>query len=168
MHAAILMMHSGQQLADSACIGSNQGRKAQSPSITGPFRLMAAKGHRPLPDRVVDATQQLNECSYVLGKRTFNIMIKVVGPGTEIADIAKTQREKTTFSDYIKDGLKELAVHWGYKTRWIVARLSELRYILYRGYLRKVAECFSIVLWDAFLLDIYSQVWCNSGYYRSS
>jgi len=129
---------------------------------------MAAKGHRPLPDRVVDATQQLNECSYVLGKRTFNIMIKVVGPGTEIADIAKTQREKTTFSDYIKDGLKELAVHWGYKTRWIVARLSELRYILYRGYLRKVAECFSIVLRDAFLLDIYSQVWCNSGYYRSS
>jgi hypothetical protein len=44
-------------------------------------------------------------------------MIKVVGQGMEIADIAKTQREKTTFSDYIKDGLEELSVHWGYKTR---------------------------------------------------
>lgn len=71
----------------------------------------------PLPDLVVEATHHLNNCLPVLGKRTFDIMIKVVGQGMEIADIAKTQREKTTFSDYIKDGLQELAVHWGYKTR---------------------------------------------------
>ena len=83
----------------------------------GRVQVDGGKGVDPLPDRVVDATQQLNECSYVLGKRTFDIMIKVVGQGMEIADIAKTQREKTTLSDYIKDGLEELAVRWGYKTR---------------------------------------------------
>ncbi|MCX2699241.1 hypothetical protein [Ochrobactrum chromiisoli] len=83
----------------------------------GRVQVDGGKAIDPLPDRVVDATQQLNDCIPVLGKRTFDIMVKVVGQGMEITDIAKTQREKTTFSDYIKDGLEELAVHWGYKTR---------------------------------------------------
>nr|DAH62811.1 MAG TPA: hypothetical protein [Caudoviricetes sp.] len=83
----------------------------------GRVQVDGGKAVDPLPDRVVDATHHLNCCLPVLGKRTFDIMIKVVGQGMEIADIAKTQREKTTFSDYIKDGLEELAVHWGYKTR---------------------------------------------------
>lgn len=69
----------------------------------------------PLSDRVVEAVQHLNNCLPVLGKRTFDLMIKVVGQGMEIADIAVTQREKKTFSDYIKDGLDDLSVHWGYK-----------------------------------------------------
>jgi hypothetical protein len=71
----------------------------------------------PLQDSMVDAVRQLNECRPVLGRKAFDLMIKVVGQGMEIADIAKTQREKTTYSDYIKDGLDALAVHWGYKTR---------------------------------------------------
>lgn len=83
----------------------------------GRVQVDGGKAIDPLPDRVVEATQHLNSCLPVLGKRTFDIMIKVVGQGMEIADIATTQREKTTFSDYIKDGLEELAVHWGYKTR---------------------------------------------------
>ncbi len=53
----------------------------------------------------------------ILGRKVFDLMIAVVGQGMEIADIAKTQREKTTYSDYLKDGLDALADHWGYKTR---------------------------------------------------
>ncbi len=71
----------------------------------------------PSPDLVVKATHHLDNCLPILGERTFDIMIKVVGQGMEIVDIAQTQREKTTFIDYIKDDLQELAVHWGYKTR---------------------------------------------------
>ncbi|OYR15441.1 hypothetical protein CEV32_4713 [Brucella rhizosphaerae] len=44
-------------------------------------------------------------------------MIAVVGQDMKIEDLAKTQRKKTTFSDYMKHGLDELAVHLGYKTR---------------------------------------------------
>lgn len=75
------------------------------------------KAIEPLPDSMIDAVQRLNECRPVLGRKVFDLMIKVVGQGMEMADIAKTQREKTTYSDYIKDGLNELAEHWGYKTQ---------------------------------------------------
>lgn len=71
----------------------------------------------PLSDRTVDAVQRLNDCMPVLGRRTFELMVKVVGQGMEIADIAQTQREKKTFSDYLKDGLEDLAAHWGYKNK---------------------------------------------------
>ena len=43
-------------------------------------------------------------------------MIKVVGQGMEIKDLAESQRDRKTLGDYIKDGLDELAVHWGYRT----------------------------------------------------
>ena len=75
------------------------------------------KGIDLLPDSMIDAVQRLNECKPVLGHKAFDLIIKVVGQGMEIADIAITQREKTTYSDYIKDGLDVLAVYRGYKTQ---------------------------------------------------
>lgn len=83
----------------------------------GRERVDGGKGIDPLPDSMIDAVQHLNECKPILGRKAFDLMIAVVGQGMEIADIAKTQREKTTYSDYLKDGLDALADHWGYKTR---------------------------------------------------
>lgn len=75
------------------------------------------KGIDPLPDSMIDAVQRLNECKPVLGRKAFDLMIKVVGQGMEIKDMAESQRDRKTIGDYIKDGLDELAVHWGYKTQ---------------------------------------------------
>lgn len=66
---------------------------------------------------LVEATQHLNGCRKLLGKRTYDLMIKVVGQGMEIKNMADNHRERTTLGDYLKNGLNDLAVHWGYKTQ---------------------------------------------------
>lgn len=82
----------------------------------GREQVDGGKGIDPLPDSMIDAVQRLNECKPVLGRKAFDLMIKVVGQGMEIKDLAESQRDRKTIGDYIKDGLDELAVHWGYKT----------------------------------------------------
>lgn len=93
------------------------GAKGASAIDYGYEQVDGGKAIDPLPDRVVEAVQQLNACKPVLGKKAFDLMIAVVGQGMEIKDIAETHRERMTLSDYLKDGLDALAVHWRYKTQ---------------------------------------------------
>lgn len=93
------------------------GAKGASAIDYGHEQVDGGKAIDPLPDRVVEAVQQLNACKPVLGAKAFRLMIAIVGQGMEFNDLAETQRERKTLSDYIKDGLDELAVHWGYKTQ---------------------------------------------------
>ncbi len=83
----------------------------------GRAQVDGGKSIDPLPDSMIDAVQRLNECKPVLGRKVFDLMIKVVGQGMEIKDLAANHRERTTLGDYLKDGLDELAVHWGYRTQ---------------------------------------------------
>lgn len=93
------------------------GAKGASAIDYGHEKVDGGKTVDPLPDRAVKAVQQLNACKPVLGRKAFNLMIAVVGQGMEIKDIAESQRDRKTVGDYIKDGLTELAVYWGYKTQ---------------------------------------------------
>lgn len=83
----------------------------------GREQVDGCKGIDPLPDSMIDAVQRLNECKPVLGRKAFDLMIKVVGQRMEIKDMATNHRERTTLGGYLKDGLDVLAVHWEYKTR---------------------------------------------------
>lgn len=69
----------------------------------------------PLTERQVNAGIELARCQSILGVRAYAIMSKVAGEGYAIGDLAASQRERKTASDYLKDGLDELAVHWGYQ-----------------------------------------------------
>lgn len=45
----------------------------------GREQVDGGKGIDPLPDSMIDAVQGLNECKPVLGRKAFDLMIKVVG-----------------------------------------------------------------------------------------
>lgn len=68
----------------------------------------------PLTERQIRAGMELKRAQAILGVRAYDIMSKVAGQGFAIQDLAKTQRERTTLTDYLKDGLDELARAWGY------------------------------------------------------
>lgn len=71
-------------------------------------------GKDPIPDMVIDAAKQLAQVSPLVGRKAYAILQAVIRQGCELKDIARTQREKTTTADYIKDALDILAEHWGY------------------------------------------------------
>ncbi|WP_455271216.1 hypothetical protein [Rhizobium herbae] len=71
----------------------------------------------PLTERQINAGLELKRCRQTLGVRAYDIMAKVAGEGHAIQELAKTHRERTTLTDYLKDGLDELAKAWGYQNR---------------------------------------------------
>lgn len=70
----------------------------------------------PISLRQMDAGLQLKSCRELLGARHYDVLSKVVGQGTEISALGKTRRERDTYADYIKHGLEDLAIFWGYQT----------------------------------------------------
>jgi hypothetical protein len=68
----------------------------------------------PLTERQIRAGLELKRAQQALGNRAYDIMSKVAGQGYAIQELAKTHRERTTLTDYLKDGLDELARNWGY------------------------------------------------------
>jgi len=71
----------------------------------------------PLTERQIRAGMELKRAQEVLGVRAYDIMSKIAGQGYAIQELAKTHRERTTLTDYLKDGLDELARTWGYANR---------------------------------------------------
>lgn len=69
----------------------------------------------PLTERQIRAGMELKRCRETLGVRAYEIMSKIAGQGHAIQELAKTHRERTTLTDYLKDGLDELAKVWGYQ-----------------------------------------------------
>ncbi|MGQ3215772.1 hypothetical protein [Shinella sp.] len=69
----------------------------------------------PLTERQIRAGQELKHCRETLGVRAYDIMSKIAGEGHAIQELAKTHRERTTLTDYLKDGLDDLARNWGYQ-----------------------------------------------------
>jgi hypothetical protein len=71
----------------------------------------------PLTERQIRAGLELKYAREVLGVRAYDIMSKIAGQGYAIQELAKSHRERTTLTDYLKDGLDELARKWGYENR---------------------------------------------------
>jgi hypothetical protein len=71
----------------------------------------------PLSERQISAGLELKHAREALGNRAYDIMSKVAGQGYAIQELAKSHRERTTLTDYLKDGLDELARSWGYENR---------------------------------------------------
>jgi hypothetical protein len=71
----------------------------------------------PLTERQIRAGKELKIAQEVLGVRAYDIMSKIAGQGYAIQELAKSQRERHTLTDYLKDGLDELARTWGYANR---------------------------------------------------
>jgi hypothetical protein len=71
----------------------------------------------PLTERQIRAGLELKRAQELLGVRAYDIMSKIAGQGYAIPELAKSHRERTTLTDYLKDGLDELAREWGYANR---------------------------------------------------
>lgn len=71
----------------------------------------------PLTERQIRAGLELKMARAALGNRAYGIMSKVAGEGYAIQELATSHRERTTLTDYLKDGLDELARNWGYENR---------------------------------------------------
>lgn len=71
----------------------------------------------PLTERQIRAGFELNHIRSVLGNRAYDIMSKIAGQGFAIQELATSHRERTTLTDYLKDGLTDLAREWGYENR---------------------------------------------------
>ncbi|KQV28119.1 hypothetical protein ASC97_07160 [Rhizobium sp. Root1203] len=71
----------------------------------------------PLTERQIQAGLELKRAQEILGVRAYDIMSKIAGQGYAIQELAKSQRERHTLTDYLKDGLDELARSWGYANR---------------------------------------------------
>jgi len=70
-----------------------------------------------LSERQLRAALELKLAKQILGNRAYDIMSKVAGQGYAIQELASTQRERTTLTDYLKDGLDELARCWGFENK---------------------------------------------------
>jgi hypothetical protein len=70
-----------------------------------------------LSERQERASAKLEQAKRILGRRAYYIVCKIAGEGCRIQDLASTQRERTTLTDYLKDGLDDLATCWGLSTR---------------------------------------------------
>jgi len=71
----------------------------------------------PLTEWQIRAALELKQCRETLGARSYDIMSKVAGEGHAIQELAQSHRERTTLTDYLKDGLEDLARQWGYQNR---------------------------------------------------
>lgn len=78
----------------------------------------------PLTERQIIAAHELKRAQLVLGNRAYDIMSKIAGQGHSIQELASTHRERTTLTDYLKDGLDELAREWGYANRGIKRKIA--------------------------------------------
>lgn len=71
----------------------------------------------PLTDRQIQAGLELKRCRELLGMRSYDVVSKIAGQGFAIQELAKAHRERTTLTDYLKDGLTDLAIEWGMENR---------------------------------------------------
>jgi hypothetical protein len=71
----------------------------------------------PLTERQLRAALELKLAKQILGNKAYDIMTKIAGQGFAIQELALSQRERTTLTDYLKDGLDELARCWGYENK---------------------------------------------------
>lgn len=71
----------------------------------------------PISHHQMDAAKKLRDLRKHVGIRPYDILVKIVGQGIEITTLGKTQRERLTISDYLKDGLEDSAKFWGFETR---------------------------------------------------
>ena len=71
----------------------------------------------PLTERQMRAALELKLAKQILGNKAYDIMTKIAGQGFAIQELASSQRERTTLTDYLKDGLDELARCWGYENK---------------------------------------------------
>lgn len=71
----------------------------------------------PLTERQIRAAFELKQIRQILGVRAYDIMGKIAGEGYAIQEMAASHRERTTLTDYLKDGLDEMARQWGYENR---------------------------------------------------
>lgn len=56
-----------------------------------------------------------------LSKRHFDLLMKVVGEDTDIKVLGATRTERDVITAYVKHGLEDLAVYWGYQSAQRVA-----------------------------------------------
>lgn len=76
-----------------------------------------------LSDRQIQAGQDLADVRRVLGIG-YDVMVKVAGEGFGIAELSDNQSKRRAYSEYLKDGLTALAVHWGYENRGTLRKRS--------------------------------------------
>lgn len=53
--------------------------------------------------------------------RHYDILRKVIGEGIDIPNLGKTRSERDVITAYVKHGLEDLAVYWGYQSAQRVA-----------------------------------------------
>lgn len=71
-----------------------------------------------ITDIQLRAGRCMKEASAYLSKRHFDIVQKVAGEGQSLQELfPNSHRERTTWADYLKHGLDDLAELWGLKTK---------------------------------------------------
>lgn len=73
----------------------------------------------PISIRQMDAGLQLANLikDRAIGQRHYDVLVKIIGQGVEISQLSKNRSERDAFTTYLKHGLEDLAIHWGYQTR---------------------------------------------------
>lgn len=73
----------------------------------------------PISIRQMDAGLQLASLidDKAIGQRHYDVLVKVIGQGVEISQLSKNRSERDAYTTYLKHGLEDLAIHWGYQTR---------------------------------------------------
>lgn len=70
----------------------------------------------PITDRQIDAGLKLKQAQMHVGVRAFGVVEKVCGEGISVSDLGTSHRERTTYADYLKHALTDLASLWGYQS----------------------------------------------------
>lgn len=73
----------------------------------------------PISFRQMEAGLELSKLvsNNVIGKRHFDVLVDIIGLGIAIPALGKTRTERDIITGYLKHGLEDLAVLWGYQTR---------------------------------------------------
>lgn len=80
-----------------------------------------------ITDSQIDAQKELDEARKSIGMRPYQVVRLIVGEGYRIKDISRSHREQTTYGDYLKHALTDLAVLWGYQRATGVDTLQRQR-----------------------------------------
>ncbi|KRA42111.1 hypothetical protein [Devosia sp. Root635] len=77
------------------------------------IRVDGGGAKEPISDRQVDAGKALRDCRVLLGRRNYELVVKVAGQGLSFSDITVVDRTRNTMADNLRDALDDLGKMWG-------------------------------------------------------
>lgn len=77
------------------------------------MRVDGGGARDPISERQVDASKALRACRDLLGRRNYDLVVRVAGQGLSLSDISSDSRARLTMADNLRDALDDLAKMWG-------------------------------------------------------